>query len=96
MLLYPVYALLFNDTGLTVWQISSLFVIWAVSSMALDGSYAVLADIGGHGGAFAMLALPYVAISLWLFATRRLTSSVVQGGGSGPESKEEHDAPSSG
>ena len=61
MLLYPVYALLFNDTGPTVWHISSLFVIWAVSGMALYGSYAVLGDIGGHGGAFAMLALPYVA-----------------------------------
>ena len=67
-----------------------------VATVFVYGSYAVLADIGGHGGAFAMLALPYVAISLWLLVTRRLTSSAVQGEGSGPDPKEEHDAPSSG
>ncbi|MER6042710.1 hypothetical protein ABT136_18405, partial [Streptomyces sp. NPDC001856] len=27
VLLYPVYALLFADTGLSVWQMSSLFVL---------------------------------------------------------------------
>jgi MFS family permease len=67
-----------------------------VATVFVYGSYAVLADIGGHGGAFAILALPYVAISLWLLATPSLTSSVVQGEGSGREPKEEHDATSSG
>ena len=36
MLLYPVYTLLFIDTGLSVWQISSLFVIWSVSSLVFE------------------------------------------------------------
>jgi hypothetical protein len=40
------------------------------ATVAVYGGYAVLADIGGHGGAFAILAMPYVAIALWLFATR--------------------------
>jgi hypothetical protein len=53
-----------------------------VVTVLVYSSYAALADIGGHGGAFAVLALPYVGISLWLLATRGLTSSVVQGGGS--------------
>jgi pimeloyl-ACP methyl ester carboxylesterase len=67
-----------------------------VATVMVYGSYAVLADVGGHGGAFAILALPYVAISLWLLVTRGLTSSAVQGEGSEPEPKEEHDASSSG
>ncbi len=53
-----------------------------VATLAVYGSYAALADTGGHGGAFAVLALPYVAIALWLFITRALTSSMVQGAGS--------------
>jgi hypothetical protein len=56
-----------------------------IATLVVYGSYAALADIGGHGGAFAMLALPYVAISLWLFATRGLTSSAVEGEGSGTQ-----------
>ena len=36
VLLYPVYALLFSDTGLSVWQVSSLFVIWSAASMLLE------------------------------------------------------------
>ena len=31
VLLYPVYALLFADNGLSVWQISTLFAIWSAS-----------------------------------------------------------------
>ena len=53
-----------------------------VATLAVYGSYAALAGNGGHGGAFAVLALPYVAISLWLLAARGLTSSVVEGEGS--------------
>ncbi len=44
VLLYPVYALLFADTGLTVWQISTLFVIWSVSSLLLEVPSGALAD----------------------------------------------------
>jgi MFS family permease len=36
VLLYPVYALLFADTGLTVWQISSLFALWSVTGVVLE------------------------------------------------------------
>ncbi|MFC0506296.1 MFS transporter [Micromonospora costi] len=44
VLLYPVYALLFADTGLSVWQISSLFVIWSVSSIVLEVPSGAWAD----------------------------------------------------
>jgi hypothetical protein len=30
------------------------------------GTYAVFADAAGHGGAFAVLALPYAAVAAWL------------------------------
>jgi hypothetical protein len=43
-----------------------------MSTLLLYGSYAALADLGGHGGAFALLALPYLAISLWLLTSRVL------------------------
>jgi hypothetical protein len=36
VLLYPVYALLFADSGLSAGQISSLFAIWSVVSFALE------------------------------------------------------------
>ena len=44
VLLYPVYTLLFGDTGLSVWQVSSLFVIWSVSSMVLEVPSGAWAD----------------------------------------------------
>jgi hypothetical protein len=68
-----------------------------IATLVVYGSYAALAGMGGHGGAFAMLMLPYLAISLWLLTTRALTSSVVEGEGSAaPPIKEDHDAPGSG
>ncbi|WAU80911.1 MFS transporter [Streptomyces sp. Qhu-G9] len=36
VLLYPVYALLFADNGLTVWQISSLFALWSLTGVLLE------------------------------------------------------------
>jgi MFS family permease len=36
ILLFPVYTLLFMDTGLSVAEISSLFVIWSVTGLALE------------------------------------------------------------
>ncbi len=36
VLLYPVYALLFADTGLSVWQISSLFVLWSLTGVLVE------------------------------------------------------------
>ncbi|MEW2384601.1 MFS transporter [Micromonospora sp. NPDC047707] len=44
VLLYPVYALLFADTGLSVWQISTLFVIWSASGILLEVPSGALAD----------------------------------------------------
>jgi MFS family permease len=44
ILLYPVYALLFSDTGLTVWQISSLFVLWSVTSLVVEVPSGAWAD----------------------------------------------------
>ncbi|MEV0640561.1 MFS transporter [Streptomyces sp. NPDC050619] len=36
VLLYPVYALLFSDTGLSLWQISSLFALWSLTGVLLE------------------------------------------------------------
>lgn len=44
VLLYPVYALLFTDTGLSVAEISSLFVLWSLSGIVLEVPSGVLAD----------------------------------------------------
>ncbi|MFE9774164.1 MFS transporter [Streptomyces sp. NPDC005931] len=44
VLLYPVYALLFRDTGLTVWQISSLFALWSLTGVLLEVPSGAWAD----------------------------------------------------
>ncbi|WP_371672774.1 MFS transporter [Streptomyces sp. NBC_00289] len=44
VLLYPVYALLFSDTGLSLWQISSLFALWSVTGVLLEIPSGVWAD----------------------------------------------------
>ncbi len=44
MLLYPVYALLFADAGLSTAQISSLFVVWSLTGIVLEVPSGVLAD----------------------------------------------------
>jgi MFS family permease len=44
VLLYPVYALLFSDTGLSLWQISSLFALWSVTGVLLEVPSGVWAD----------------------------------------------------
>ncbi|MFD8523843.1 MFS transporter [Streptomyces capillispiralis] len=44
ILLYPVYALLFSDTGLSVWQISSLFALWSVTGVLLEVPSGAWAD----------------------------------------------------
>jgi hypothetical protein len=35
-----------------------------VATLAVYGSYAALVDVGGHGGAFALLALSYLAVAV--------------------------------
>ncbi|MEV5439651.1 MFS transporter [Streptomyces sp. NPDC052682] len=44
ILLYPVYALLFADTGLSVWQISSLFALWSVTGLVVEVPSGAWAD----------------------------------------------------
>ncbi|MFF0729233.1 MFS transporter [Streptomyces sp. NPDC004134] len=44
VLLYPVYALLFADHGLSLWQVSSLFVIWSLTSLLLEVPSGAWAD----------------------------------------------------
>ncbi|MFI5873372.1 MFS transporter [Streptomyces sp. NPDC051445] len=44
VLLYPVYALLFADSGLSVGQISSLFVLWSLTGVLLEVPTGVWAD----------------------------------------------------
>ncbi|MEU8730055.1 MFS transporter [Streptomyces tendae] len=44
VLLYPVYALLFSDTGLSVWQTSSLFALWSLTGVLLEVPSGAWAD----------------------------------------------------
>ncbi|MFD7939044.1 MFS transporter [Streptomyces sp. NPDC059755] len=44
VLLYPVYALLFADSGLSVGQISSLFVLWSLTGVLLEVPSGAWAD----------------------------------------------------
>ena len=75
-MLYPVYTLLFADAGLSVWQISSLFVIWSVSSMVFEVPSGAWADATSRrrlliiGPLLTALAFAlWVAFaSFWVFA----------------------------
>ncbi|WP_338899367.1 MFS transporter [Streptomyces sp. TG1A-60] len=44
VLLYPVYALLFSDTGLSIWQLSSLFALWSITGILLEVPSGAWAD----------------------------------------------------
>ncbi|MGW0704786.1 MFS transporter [Streptomyces sp. NPDC002643] len=44
VLLYPVYALLFSDTGLSIWQVSSLFALWSLTGIVLEVPSGAWAD----------------------------------------------------
>ena len=69
MLLYPVYTLLFSDTGLSVWQISSLFVTWSVSSLVLEVPSGAWADATSRRGLLiGGPLLTAVAFTLWVAA----------------------------
>ncbi len=76
VLLYPVYVLLFSDTGLTVGQVSALFVIWSVTAIVLEVPSGAWADAVSRrlllclaplltGACFALWVL---AGSWWAFA----------------------------
>ena len=53
VLLYPVDALLFSHTGLSVWQVSSLFAIWSASSLVLEVPTGACADPLRVGGSWS-------------------------------------------
>ncbi|MFE6335600.1 MFS transporter [Streptomyces sp. NPDC057806] len=44
VLLYPLYALLFADSGLSLWQISSLFALWSITGVVLEVPSGAWAD----------------------------------------------------
>ncbi|MEV4102306.1 MFS transporter [Nonomuraea sp. NPDC049649] len=76
VLFYPVYALLFTETGLSVAETSSLFVIWSVTGLVLEVPSGALADAvsrrlllcAGPVLAAAGFALWVVFPSYWIFA----------------------------
>jgi hypothetical protein len=69
VLLYPVYALLFADAGLTTGQISSLFAIWSIVSFACEIPSGALADAWSRRGLYALgaviTALGYASWLVW-------------------------------
>ncbi|WP_326796890.1 MFS transporter [Streptomyces sp. NBC_01808] len=69
VLLYPVYALLFADHGLSLWQISSLFVIWSLTSLLLEVPSGAWAD--AFSRRLLLCAGPLltgVGFTLWILA----------------------------
>lgn len=69
MLLYPVYAVLFTDSGLSVAEISSLFVVWAVTGIVLEVPSGVWADAVSRRLLLAGAPLLKGAgFALWVFA----------------------------
>lgn len=67
--LYPLYALLFADSGLTGGQIASLFVLWSAASLALEVPTGALADVVSRRALlFAGGLLHALGFGLWVFA----------------------------
>ncbi|MEO3852257.1 MFS transporter [Streptomyces sp. B8F3] len=69
VLLYPVYALLFADHGLSLWQVSSLFVIWSLTSLLLEVPAGAWAD--AFSRRLLLCAGPLlsgVGFTLWILA----------------------------
>ncbi|MFI6075725.1 MFS transporter [Actinoplanes sp. NPDC051343] len=67
MLLYPVYALLFADAGLSTGAISSLFAIWSIVSFLAEVPSGALADRWSQRGLFAVGAgVTASGYALWI------------------------------
>jgi len=67
VLLYPLYVLLFADTGLSVGQISSLFVIWSATGIVLEVPSGAWADTVSRRLLLTLAPLlPAVAFALWV------------------------------
>ncbi|MFC7384008.1 MFS transporter [Sphaerisporangium rhizosphaerae] len=68
VLLYPVYALLFADTGLSTAEISSLFVVWALTSILVEVPSGVWADAYSRRRLLALAPLVTAAgYAAWTF-----------------------------
>jgi MFS family permease len=68
VLLYPVYALLFAETGLSVAETTSLFVIWSVTGLVLEVPSGTLADLVSRRWLLcAAPLLTAVGFGLWVF-----------------------------
>jgi predicted MFS family arabinose efflux permease len=66
---YPLYALLFLDTGLSGAQISALFAIWSVTSFVCEVPAGALADRWSRRGAVVLASvLQAVAFVVWTAA----------------------------
>jgi MFS family permease len=69
VLLYPVYALLFSDTGLPVWQISSLFAVWSLTGALLEVPSGAWADAVSRRLLLCLgPLLTAVGFALWVLA----------------------------
>ncbi|MER5650767.1 MFS transporter [Streptosporangium sp. NPDC002524] len=69
VLLYPFYALLFVDTGLSTAEISSLLAIWSVTSVVLEVPSGVWADAVSRRALLALAPLlAAVGFGLWVAA----------------------------
>ncbi|MFD6948513.1 transporter [Nocardiopsis sp. TSRI0078] len=67
VLLYPLYAVLFDQTGLSVAQISSLFVVWSLTSVAVSVPAGAWADVVPRRHLLAAAPLLSAAgFTLWL------------------------------
>ncbi|WP_346122100.1 MFS transporter [Micromonospora coerulea] len=70
VLLYPFYVLLFADTGLSVGQISSLFVIWSATSIVVEVPSGAWADAVSRRLLLVLAPLlPAAGFALWLLAS---------------------------
>jgi MFS family permease len=68
VLLYPVYPMLFASTGLSVAQISSLFIIWSLTSFVLEVPSGLWADVYSRRSLLAIApALAAAGYALWTF-----------------------------
>jgi MFS family permease len=67
VLLYPVYALLFADAGLSTGAISSLFAIWSIVAFLAEVPSGALADRWSKRGLFAVGSIVTAAgYALWI------------------------------
>jgi predicted MFS family arabinose efflux permease len=67
VLLYPVYALLFSESGLSTAEISSLFILWSVTGLALEVPSGALADATSRRALLVVAPLlAGAAFALWV------------------------------